>query len=127
MGDELDLLQRHRALVALSSFSHRCTLHFSGEEFECLEAYGRLHLWIGSWVYCAIFQTHEWKWFTFPRTEVLPVHLALFHLMCLHDMLCGSLGVIKFDIKLVILYFFQNLLILLILKWLAYYSELPLI
>jgi len=36
MGDDLDLLQRHRALVAISSFSHRCTLHFSGEEFESL-------------------------------------------------------------------------------------------
>ena len=36
--------------------------------------------------------------------------------MCLHDVLCGSLGVIKFDIELVMSYFFKNLLFLLILK-----------
>jgi len=30
--------------------------------------------------------------------------------MCLHDMLCGSLEVIKFDIELVVLYFFESLI-----------------
>jgi len=89
--------------------------------WESLQAYGRLHLWIESWVnLCCILST--WV-----EVEVLPVHLALFHLMCLHDMLCGSLGVIKFDIELVILYFFKNLLILLILKWIVYYLGWPLI
>ena len=41
--------------------------------------------------------------------------------MCLHDMLCGSLGVIKFDSELVVLYFFENLLFLLILKCFVHY------
>jgi len=42
------------------------------------------------------------------------MHLALFHSMCLHDMLCGSLGVIKFDIELIVAYFFENLLVLIL-------------
>jgi len=42
-------------------------------------------------------------------------------------MLYGSLGVIKFDIELVVLYFFENLLFLLILKCLLRYLGLPLI
>ena len=36
--------------------------------------------------------------------------------MCLHDMLCGSLGVIKFDVEFVVSYFLQNILPILILK-----------
>ena len=47
--------------------------------------------------------------------------------MCLHDMLCSSLGVIKFDIELVILYFFENLLFFLILKCFVHYLGLSLI
>ena len=42
--------------------------------------------------------------------------------MCLHDMLYGSLGVIKFDIKLVVMYFFENLLFLLILNCIALFG-----
>jgi len=42
-------------------------------------------------------------------------------------MLCGSLGVIKFDIEIVVLYFFENLLFLLILKCFVHYLGLPLI
>jgi len=55
--------------------------------------------------------------------------LALFNLMCLHDMLCGSLGVIKFNIELVVSSFFENLLILflLVLKCIAHYLGLALI
>ena len=64
---------------------------------------------------------------TFPKSEVLPVHLALLNSMCLHHMLCGSLGVIKFDIKLVVLYVFKNLPLLLIWKCLARHLGLPLI
>jgi len=55
------------------------------------------------------------------KSEVLPVHLALINSTCLHDMLCGSLGIIKFDIELVVLYFFQNLFLLIILECLARY------
>ena len=47
--------------------------------------------------------------------------------MYLHDMLCGSSGVMKFDVKLVVLYFFESLLFLLILKCLSRYFGLPLI
>jgi len=36
--------------------------------------------------------------------------------MCLHDMFYGSLGVFKFYNELVVLYFFEKLLFLLILK-----------
>ena len=46
--------------------------------------------------------------------------------MYLHDVFCGSLGVIKFDIELVDLYFFENLL-LLFLKSFVHYLGLPLI
>ena len=63
----------------------------------------------------------------FSQIEVLPFHLALFNFMCLHNMLCGSLGVIRFDIKLVVLYFFRNVLLLLILKFLAHHLGLLLI
>ena len=54
------------------------------------------------------------------------VHLALFNFMCLHDILYGSLEVIKFDIELMIMYFFKNLL-LLILTCFAHYLGLLLI
>ena len=60
------------------------------------------------------------------QSEVVPVHLALLNFICLHDMLCGSLGMIKLDIGLVVLYFFENLL-LLILKCIVHYLGLPLI
>ena len=60
------------------------------------------------------------------QSEILLVCLVLFNSMCLHDMVCGSLGVIKFDIKLVVSYFFKNLL-LLILKRIKRYLGLPLI
>jgi len=63
----------------------------------------------------------------FSQIEVLPFHLALFNFMCLHNMLCGSLGVINFDVELGVLYLFENLLILLILKCIAHYLVLPLI
>ena len=53
--------------------------------------------------------------------------MALFNSLCLHDMLYGSLGVIKFDIELVVLYFFENLVLLLILKYFAHYLRLSLI
>jgi len=72
------------------------------------------------WTY-AIFQTHEWEWFIFPQSEVVPVHLALLNFMCLHDMLCGSLGVIKFVIELVVMYTFENIHVLLILKCFVHY------
>ena len=78
------------------------------------------------WIH-AIFQIHEWKWFIFPKSEVLPAHLALFNSVCLRDVFWGFLGLIKFDIKLVVSYFFENLLLLLILKCLACYLGLPLI
>jgi len=42
-------------------------------------------------------------------------------------MLCGSLEVIKFDIELMVLYFFENLLFLLILKCFVRYLGLLLI
>jgi len=47
--------------------------------------------------------------------------------MYLHDMLCGSLGVIKFDIELVVMYLFENIHLLLILKYFVHYLGLPLI
>ena len=47
--------------------------------------------------------------------------------MCLHDMLCGSLGVIKLDVELVVMYFFENIHLLLILKFIVHYLGLPLI
>jgi len=56
----------------------------------------------------------------------LPIYSALPNLIYLHDVLYGSLGVIKFDIELVVPYFFENQL-LLILKCLACYLGLPLI
>ena len=46
--------------------------------------------------------------------------------MCLRDMLCNSLGGIKFDIELVVLSYFENM-VLVILEWLARYLGLPLI
>jgi len=39
----------------------------------------------------------------------------------LHDMLHGSLGVIKFDTWLVVIYFFENNDLLLILKCIVHY------
>ena len=74
----------------------------------------------------AIFQTYEQECFTFPKSDVLPIHMALLNSMCLHDILCGSFVVIKFDIELVVLYFFENLP-LLILKCFAHYLGLLLI
>jgi len=52
--------------------------------------------------------------------------MALYNSMCLDDILCGSLGVIKFEIGLVVLYFFEYLL-LLILKCFVHYLGLLLI
>ena len=46
--------------------------------------------------------------------------------MCLHDVLCGSLEVIKFDIELVVMYF-ENVHLLVILEYVVYYLGLPLI
>jgi len=62
----------------------------------------------------------------FPKSDILLVHLALFNFMWLHDVFYGSLGLIKFDIKLVVSYFFKNLLFL-ILKCHTCYLGLPLI
>jgi len=100
----------------------------SGAEFEILyrpmvDCILRISL---EWT-CNVFQTHEWGYFTFSKSEVLPVHLALLNLMCLHDIICDFLGVIKFDIELVALHFFENLLFLLILKCFVHYLGLPLI
>ena len=53
--------------------------------------------------------------------------MALLNLMYLHDMLCGSLGGDQVDIEIVVLYFFENLLFLLILKCTVHYLGLPLI
>ena len=61
------------------------------------------------------------------QSEVLLVHMALLNSMCLYNMLCGSFKVIKFDIELVVLYFFENLLFLLILKCFVHYLGLSLI
>jgi len=55
------------------------------------------------------------------------VHLTLFNSMCLRDVLCGSLGVMKFDIEFMVLYFFDEKLLLLILICFACDLELPLI
>jgi len=63
----------------------------------------------------------------FPKSDILLVHLALFNFMWLHDVFYGSLGLIKFDIKLVVSYFFKNLLLFLILKSFVHYSGLPLL
>lgn len=63
----------------------------------------------------------------FPKSEVLSVHLALFDSMCLRNVLCGSLGMIKFDFELVVSYFFDNLLLFLILKCFLLYLAMPLI
>jgi len=105
-----------------------CTLHFSGVEFESLVKHMIVCIFGMSLEWTSdIFQTHEWECSIFPKSEVLPVHLALLNLMCLCDMLCSSLGVIKFDIELVELYFFENLLFLLILKCFVNYLGLPLI
>ena len=65
--------------------------------------------------------------FHISQCEVMPIYLALLNFMCLHDMLYGSLGVIKFDIELVVLYFLENLLLLLILKSFPHYFGLPLL
>ena len=62
----------------------------------------------------------------FSLSEVLPVCLAVINSMCLHDVHCGSLGVIKFDIEFVVSYLFENLS-LLILKCFTCYLGLPLI
>ena len=47
--------------------------------------------------------------------------------MCLHDLLCGSLGVIKFEIELVVSYVFENIHLVLLLNCLARYLGLSLI
>jgi len=47
--------------------------------------------------------------------------MALLNSMRLHDMHYGSLGVIKFDMELVVFCFFENLLLLLILKCFVHY------
>ena len=72
------------------------------------------------------FQIHDWESSTFPKSEVLPVYLALFNSMCSHDVLCCSLEVIEFDVELMILYFFENIHLLLILKCILHYLGLSL-
>ena len=48
--------------------------------------------------------------------------------MCLHDMLCCSLGVINFDVECVVMYFFENIhLFCSILKCFMHYFGLSLI
>jgi len=47
--------------------------------------------------------------------------------MCLHDVLRGSLGLIKFDIELEVSYFLKNFHLVLMLKCLTCYLGLPLI
>jgi len=74
-----------------------------------------------------LFQTHELECSTFPKSEALSDGLALFHYMCLCDVLCGSLGVIKFDIWLVASHFFKNIHLLLIFKCIVHYLVLSLI
>jgi len=59
--------------------------------------------------------------------EVLPVYVAPVSSICLHDMLCGFLGVIKFNIELIVPYFFENIHLPLIPKYFANYLELLLI
>jgi len=55
------------------------------------------------------------------------VHLALLNYVYLYNVLCDSLDVIKFDIRVVVSYFFKNIHPLLILKCLVYYLGLSLI
>ena len=74
-----------------------------------------------------IFQTQEWEVFTFFKSEFLPVHLILLNSMCLYDLLCGSLELIKYDISFMVLHFFENIHLLLVLTYLVRYLELPLI
>jgi len=47
--------------------------------------------------------------------------------MCLRDLVCGSLRVIKFDVELVVAYLFRNIPLILILKCIVYYLGLSLI
>ena len=53
--------------------------------------------------------------------------MTIINSMCLHDVLCSSLGVIKFDVELVVMYFFENIHLLMMLKCFAHYLELLLI
>ena len=53
--------------------------------------------------------------------------MALLNFIRLHDVLCGSLGVIKFDIELVISYVFENIHLLPILNYFVHCLGLPLI
>ena len=64
----------------------------------------------------------------FPRVRFYrSIHLHLLNSMCLYDMLCSSLGMIKFDIASMVSYLFENIHFLLILKYLVHYLRLPLI
>ena len=47
------------------------------------------------------------------KGQVLLIYLSLINSLFLHDMLCGSLGVIKFDIELVAIYSIENIHLLL--------------
>jgi len=89
--------------------------------WEPCQAYGRLHLWNDSWVNLCYFQMHEWECSTFSKSVVRPIYLALFHSMCLRDVLFGSLGVIKFDVELTVVYIVESIHLLLILKCIAHY------
>jgi len=103
-----------------------CTLHFSGGEFESPCKHMVVHFWNESWVsICYISNTWAGA-IHISQSGALLGHFALLYFICLHDVLCASLGVIKFQIKLAVLYFFENLL-LLILKCFASYLGLPLI
>jgi len=103
------------------------TLHFSGGEFEChckpmVDCTFGMSL--GLW-----YISNKWAGVVHisPKSQVLPARLALLNLISLHDMLCGSLGMVKFEIALVVLYFFKNVLFLLTLKCFVHYLGLPLI
>jgi len=52
---------------------------------------------------------------------ILPVYLALFHSMFLRDVLYGSLGMIKFDVEHMAVYFIESIYPLLILKYIVHY------
>ena len=54
--------------------------------------------------------------FTFPKSEVLQVYIALLNSMCLHNVFWDSLGATKLDIKFLVLSFFENIHLLLISK-----------
>ena len=56
-----------------------CTLHLNGREHESLSKSMVVRIIEMSleWTH-NIFQTHEWKWSTFPHSEVLPTSIALF-------------------------------------------------